>query len=66
MRLDRYVGVYTYVVLAAEIGVSLFLLYFIVRELRKWLKTRTRYFKVRFCFKQRHNTSIFWNLKNIL
>ena len=46
MRLDRYVGVYTYVVLGAEIGVTLFLVYFIVRELRKWYKTRTMYFKV--------------------
>ena len=48
MRLDRYVGVYTYVILGAEIGVTLFLLYFMVREFRKWLKQKNMYFKVRF------------------
>ena len=48
MRLDRYVGAYTYVIIAAEIGVALFLLYFMIREFRKWLKQRKQYFKVKF------------------
>ncbi len=46
MRLDRYVGAFMFVILAAEILVLIFIIYFIGREIRKIYKQRKAYFKV--------------------
>ena len=46
MRLDRYVGAFMFVVLTAEILTLIFIIYFIVQEVKKFRKFGKEYFKV--------------------
>lgn len=46
MRLDRYVGPFMFVVLGSEVLTLIFIIYFIVREVKKFRKQGKIYFKV--------------------
>ena len=47
MRLNRYIGAFMFAVLAAEILTLGFIIFFIQREIRKMVREKGKYFKVR-------------------
>ena len=47
MRLNRYIGAFMLVVLAAEVLTMAFIIYYIQSEIKKIIKQKTKYFEVR-------------------
>lgn len=47
MRLNRYIGAFMFAVLAAEILTLGFIIFFIQREIRKMVREKGKYFKVK-------------------